>query len=488
MIDLPRISRSVVQDEPELFCLPEKVVQFGTGAFLRGFVEYFIDAANRAGVFGGRIVAVGSTGSGRDRTLNEQEGLYTLAMRGIDQGVPRREYRLITSLSRALSASEEWEAVLACARNPDLELVFSNTTELGIRLAENDVPGPAAPKSFPGKLTRFLYERAAAFDYSPACGLVVLPCELIENNGDRLKEITLTLAQRWSCGPTFVQWLERSVPFCNTLVDRIVPGEPGFDELQQSWQELGYRDELLTVAETYRLFAIQSDPITAQRLTFSVADPNVVIAEDITPYRERKIRLLNGTHTIMAPLALLAGCKTVGEALADEAIGAFVRSVLFCELVPSVHVEGGERFAQQLLDRFSNPGIQHALSDITLQQTMKLRVRIVPAILDHAARTGRAPVALALGFAAYLLFIRAASGAAQADEPAEHIRNSWHMSRDDPRTLAQRVCSDTTLWGADLARVPGFVDQVTVSLHFALQHGIRAALGKQLAAVAGVMK
>ena len=472
---------------PELLDLPEKVVQFGTGAFLRGFVDCFIDEANRQGRFGGRIVAVGSTGSGRDRVLNEQDGLYTLCVEGLEEGRPRSERRIVASVSRALSAASAWDEVLACARNPHLELVFSNTTEVGIVLDPEDDGALQPPRSFPGKLTRFLYERARAFDFDPAYGVVVIPCELIEDNGDRLRRIVLELGERWGLGAAFGRWIEEGVPFCNTLVDRIVPGTPGEARLGELQETLGYRDGLLTTCEVYRLFAIQGDEALRRRLAFVDADPGIVIAEDITPYRERKVRLLNGTHTITVPAALLCGCETVVEAVGHPLVGRFVRRVLFEELVPSLDVEGAEAFAREVLDRFSNPFIRHELIDITLQATTKMRVRVVPSILRYAVKTGRPPAAVAFGFAAYLLFMRGdlqeerrrAGLHVPPDDRAEHFRSLWCSAGDDEaglERLARAVCSDASLWDVDLSAVPGFVRAVADHLTRACRGGVPAAL------------
>src|SRR5918992_6044732 len=218
----PAFRRRAVRDvpDPALLDLPEKAVQFGTGASLRGFVDAILDEANRRGQFGGRVVAIASTASGRERVLNEQDGLYTLSVQGLENGREIQERRVIASLSRALSAADEWDAVLACARNPDLELIFSNTTEVGIAVDQDDKPDLDPPRSFPGKLTRFLHERARAVDYDVARGVTVIPCELIEENGERLCAIVLALAGRWNFGSAFVDWIEAAVPFCNTLVDR----------------------------------------------------------------------------------------------------------------------------------------------------------------------------------------------------------------------------------------------------------------------------
>lgn len=474
MADLPRLSRAVAPCDARLLELPEKVLQFGTGGFLRGFIEYFIDEANRAGTFDGRIVAVGSTGSGRDRTLTDQDGLFTLAIRGIVNGRPESSYQLISSLSRAISAADHWDDVLAIARTPELEFIFSNTTEAGIRSDAADARGPSVPRSFPAKLTSVLYERARAFDFDAARGVVVLPCELIEDNGDRLKEIVLELAARWQLDPQFAVWLEDAVPFCNTLVDRIVPGEPVADEKLRMWQELGYRDELLTTCEFYRLFAIEADDVTATQLRFASADPGIIIAHDISPYRERKVRLLNGTHTIMVPAAILAGCQTVGEAVQDDVMGAFVRRVLFSELAASTSVAGAQQFAEAVLDRFANPYIKHALLDITLQQTAKLRVRMVPALLDYARRFNAAPAAMAAGFAAYLLFMREVRTDQRPDDGAERVRA--HLAAGSIDMVVRAVCADETLWGTDLTQVNDFAEQVTELVGIMESYGVRAAL------------
>src|SRR4051812_15054820 len=375
--------------------LPEKVVQFGTGAFLRGFAEFFIDAANRQGMFNGSIVAVSSTGSSRDAILNEQDGLFTLAIQGMDGASACQQYRVVSSLSRALSARDEWDAVLAVARAPEIEVVISNTTEIGIALNDADAFEASPPRSFPGKLTRFLAERAVAFNYDTARGVVVLPCELIDRNGDRLRDLVRELARRWKVGARFERWLDDGVIFCNTLVDRIVPGAIPAEEAERVSEKLGYRDGLLTACETYALFAIEGDERSRERIGFADADDRIVIASDIAPYRERKVRVLNGAHTILVPVALLAGLETVREACENERVGRFLRRVMFDEIVPSLSAPSGEEFARQTLDRFSNPYIRHALIDITLHGTSKMRVRVVPSILQYHARTGHVPSSIA---------------------------------------------------------------------------------------------
>jgi tagaturonate reductase len=500
----PRLSRELVASivladgtgievpPVETLELPEKVVQFGTGAFLRGFAEYFIDEANRRGMFGGSVVAVSSTGSQRDALLNEQDGLYTLAIQGVEGSTSRQRYRIIGSLSRAVSARDDWSAVLELARSPDTQLVISNSTEVGIVLDESDTFDANPPRSFPGKLTRFLAERARTFDYDERRGLVVLPCELIEDNGDVLRAIVAKLARRWSLGARFEQWLRGSVVFCNTLVDRIVPGVVGNRESDRIGRLFGYRDGLITACESYALFAIQGDDRLRARLGFADADPRIVVVPDIGPYRERKVRVLNGAHTISVPVALLSGLETVRDAVEDERVGRFIRRVVLDDIVPSLDAPGAEEFANEVLERFANPYIRHSLIDITLYGTTKMRVRVVPSIVDYYRRVGRAPASLAFGFAAYIAFMRGevhaerrtAGLAVPEDNDGQAIRDAWLDA--DPHSdasiteVAHRVCGNQNVWGADLSSLNGFADVVADHLVRIVRQGIQPALDVHL--------
>lgn len=512
---LPRLTRDVATSPSlaqrgvqaahvSLLDLPERAVQFGTGAFLRGFLGHLLDDANRQGKFGGRVVAVASTGSGRDDALREQDGLFTVAMEYEGGGRAERQYRVVGSWGRALAAQAEWDAVLAVARDPQLELVFSNTTEVGIRLDEDDTdPEAAPPRSYPAKLARFLVERGRAFAWAPERGVVVVPTELIEDNGTKLREIVLALAARWGAEPEFARWLDASVPFCNTLVDRIVPGAPKGDDRERLQSALGYRDELLTTCESYMLFAVEwpdaagvgaRRPELRERLRFLDAHPGNVVAPDIAPYRERKVRLLNGAHTLLAPAGLLLGCETVRDAVEHPALGAWLRRTMRDEIAPSVRAEGAAAFAEDVLARFRNRYIRHALLDITLQGTMKLRVRVVPTILRHAERAGAAPEAIAFGLACFLEFMRGelrmarASAGLQtpADDQAAALRAHWARHEDDDSVgqFVWDVLRDEALWGADLSRVSELCERVTDHLWRVRTEGVRAALDHHLARAA----
>ena len=493
LLDTIRRERGDVVNVPAdaLLDLPERAAQFGTGALLRGFIDDFVHRANEQGEFGGRIVAIASTGSDRHRALREQNGLYTLVAEGIEREQAVRECRIISSVSRALSAADEWHEVLLLARAPLLEFVFSNTTEIGIAPDEKSGPDDVPPRSFPGKLTRFLFERARAFDFDVEYGLTIIPCELIEDNGSRLRDIVVSLARRWELGTTFAEWLDAAVPFCNTLVDRIVPGAPRDDDIERLRTMLGYEDALLTTCEPFRLFAIEGDDRLRARLTWAV-DAGIVIAPDIAPYRKRKVHLLNGAHMLLVSAALPLGCETVFEAMAEPAISRFVRHAMLEEIVPALDVAGAEEFAGAVLDRFRNPHIRHALVDITLQATMKMRVRIIPSIQRYVDQNGRVPQSLAFGFAAFLHFMQGCFQRARrerglpvpADDQGERLQALWCMVPSDPSasvgTFVWTVCRDESLWGADLTALPGFVDLVAEQLWRMRALGVGEALDHHL--------
>src|SRR5580700_1180592 len=300
-----------------LFELPEKVLQFGTGVLLRGLPDYFIDKANRQGLFNGRVVVVKSTDSGDAGAFDRQNGLYTLCVRGIEDGHKIEENIICSAISRVLSARDQWSQILELAHRPEMQIIVSNTTEVGIQLVEDDIRR-RPPVSFPGKLLAFLFERFNAFAGSPESGMVIIPTELIVDNGKKLAGIVKELARLGELGTDFIAWLEQHCRFCSSLVDRIVPGRPDASILHQLSHDLGYTDDLLAISEVYRLWAIEGDERVRAILSFAAADEGVIIQPDIEIYRELKLRLLNGTHTLSCGLAWLAGFTTVKQAMDDR--------------------------------------------------------------------------------------------------------------------------------------------------------------------------
>lgn len=474
--------------------LPEKVLQFGTGVLLRGLPDFFIDKANRQGLFNGRVVIVKSTDRGNTDTFTQQDGLYTLCVRGIDKGKQVEEFIINSSISRILSAKEQWKEILTCAHNPDLQTIISNTTEIGIQLTEDNL-FQSPPESFPGKLTAFLYERFKTFGGTAESGMVVIPCELIVDNGKKLQHIVRTLTTQHQLEPAFTDWLEKHVVFCNSLVDRIVPGKPDNESARQIFETLGYEDDLLTVSEVYRLWAIEGGEKVKKFLTFEQAAQGVMIEPDITPYRERKLRLLNGTHTLSVGLGFLYGLETVGQCMNDPLMSGFITGLMYREIVPAVPVDekSARSFAEEVLDRFRNPYIVHPLINITLQYTSKMKMRNVQTLLNYYNKFNAAPPFFVLGFAAYLLFMKATreengkyTGERKGnrypinDDFASYFFESWQKvdtgNKESIRQFVDKVFSDTALWGTRLDTLPGFTQTVTENLFSILENGIESTL------------
>lgn len=468
-----------------VFELPEKVLQFGTGVLLRGLPDYFIDKANRQGIFNGRVVVVKSTDKGGTDVFAEQDGLYTLCIRGIDKGKDIEENRICSAISRVLSAKSQWKEILDCAANPELQIIISNTTEVGISLVKEDIR-QEPPASFPAKLLAFLYQRYKAFKGSEDAGMVIIPTELIVGNGDRLEEIVLALAEYNSLESEFIEWLKTNNTFCNSLVDRIVPGKPAAEIKTQIEEVLGYQDELMIMGEVYRLWAIEGNERVKEVLTFSKADAGVIIEPDIEKYRELKLRLLNGTHTLSCGLAFLSGIQTVKDAMEDKVFGRFIHDLMLNEIAPAIPAEvdakEAELFGQQVLDRFRNPFIKHQWISITLQYTSKIKMRVVPVLLKYMADYKKVPDHIALGFAAYLRFMKAEKKEGTVftgvwngkdypinDDQAAYFYEQWKDT--DADALVKKVFSDADLWGTDLSQLGSFTQSVQKNLGHLMKEG-----------------
>ncbi|RYY98306.1 MAG: tagaturonate reductase [Chitinophagaceae bacterium] len=490
---LKNIAGDVVSVPDEaIFELPEKVLQFGTGVLLRGLPDYFIDKANRQGLFNGRVVVVKSTAQGDTKDFDRQDGLYTLCIRGVENGHKVEELQVNASISRVLSAVEQWEEILECAHNADMQVIISNTTEVGIELVQDDVRHHP-PKSFPGKLLAFLYERYRAFEGSSRSGMVIVPTELIPDNGSKLQAIVLELAHLNGLEDAFIEWLEAHNSFCNSLVDRIVPGRPEASDAAGIEAAIGCSDKLVTVSEVYRLWAIEGDEHVRSVLSFAGADAGVVIAPNIDLYRELKLRLLNGTHTLSCGLAFLAGCTTVKEAMDDEPVAAFIADLMQQEIagaIPyAVPADMAQSFSRQVLDRFANPFIRHNWLAISMNYSSKLNMRCVPLIAEHYRRHGTVPELMALGFAAYIRFMKpervtdgkyygewnGVSYLLQDDQAASFHRRWAGLT---PAALVRDVLRDP-LWNASLHLLPGFAEAVTEKLVLINNGGLRDALEAQ---------
>lgn len=473
-----------------LLDLPEKILQFGTGALLRALPDYFIDKANKLGIFNGRIVVVKTTDGGDYETFAKQNNLYTVCVRGIQQGKPVEENIINSSISRVLHASHEWQEILICAHNPALQIIISNTTEVGIRLVNENIR-LQPPISFPGKLLAFLHERFIALGGSIGSGFVIVPTELIPDNAQEMKAIVIELAHLNRLNGEFIKWLQEGNYFCNSLVDRIVTGVPVDEKKCIIEKELGYDDNLLTICEVYKLWAIEGNEHIQNVLTFSKADNDMIIAPDITLYRELKLRLLNGTHTLSCGIAFLAGIDTVKEAIHDEIMGTYISSLMRFEIAPFIPQTIEESVLQdyigKVLDRFNNPQIDHYWKSITLNYTQKIRLRCVPVLLNYYKKNNDAPELFAIGFAAWFAFMHPAKQDGNQffgefkgdyyliqDEAGEILNNAWQKFAVEE--IVSEVFSELSLWGSDLTTLPGFADAVTVKLRSIINHGMKNTL------------
>jgi tagaturonate reductase len=450
--------------------LPDKVLQFGTGVLLRGLPDYYIDKANRKGVFNGKVIAIKSTSKGDYTVFDKQNNLYTLAIRGKRNNEEVKENYICSSLSRVIDAAAQWQSVLEQASNPELQIIISNTTEAGIVLVEESIH-QSPPASFPAKLTAFLYKRFQLTAGAKECGLIIIPTELIPGNGDLLSSFVFELAHINQLPFEFLEWLENHVVFCNSLVDRIVPGLPSASEKCAIESELGYKDDLMVMAEPYSLWAIEGDESVKKVLSFAECDSNVKIVPDISLYRELKLRLLNATHTLSCGYAVLSGIETVKDAMENNCMASFIENVMKDEVSKTIdkRVSNEEiaSYINSVIDRFGNQYIEHKWISITMQYTTKMRMRCIPILLDYFKVFNEVPCLLAKGFAAYLLFMK--SDKVENGEYYGTIGNKLYPIIDveavyfnaiwkqlTPEKMVAEVLSNTSLWGMDLTKLPGF--------------------------------
>lgn len=480
--------------------LPERVLQFGEGNFLRAFVDWMFHQLNKKALFNGSVVVVQPIAEGLAGKLNEQDGIYTLLLRGLQDGAVTEQKEIINVISRSLNPYGDWDAVLACAEKPEIEFVISNTTEAGIAYDPADKPELSPPVSFPGKLTAYLYRRYQHFAGAADRGLVILPCELIDRNGDNLKAVVLRLAGEWGLPAEFSNWVEQYNIFTNTLVDRVVTGYPK-DEAGQLEQQFGYADALMDTGELFHLWVIEGPAGLAARLPFTQVGLNVVWTDDMTPYRTRKVRILNGAHTSSVPASFLYGLETVKEMMDHPVTGQFTRQVIWEEIVPSIDLDHDmlTQFASDVIERFENPFIRHYLSSILLNSSSKFRARVLPSILEFHKNTGELPQRLLFSLAALISVykdgvIEGTSMRAQReagefimkdDLPVlEFFATTWQQyakTRESAEAVARDTLANAAIWGQDLNALPGMTEAVGGYLHAICNQGMKETMAAIIA-------
>lgn len=443
---------------------PVKVIQFGTGNFLRGFADWIIDLMNEKLGFAGSVQLVQVHGKKPAKSLIDQEGLYTLLTRGYQSGQTIDESRLITCIADTLNPYLDYDAFLKLAELPELEWIISNTTEAGIFVDSTDSDYTQTPTSFPGKLTALLFKRFEFVKDKSSKIIHVLPCELIEQNGKKLQEAVLAYAKLWQLPTGFFSWLEAEVKFYNTLVDRIVPGFPT-DEAEAIQEKLGYKDDLMVVAEPFHFWAIEGPKSLTKLFPASSLGLDVIVVDDLKPYRTRKVRILNGAHTTLVPVAYLKGLRFVGDAMNDHEVSEYLQSALRDEIIPSIDLPKEELviFAEAVMDRFRNPFVKHQLSAIALNSISKFQVRVLPSILEYIKKNEKLPEQLLKSLAALFVFYRGYYKGENipvndTEDVMTFFNEAWKIG--DPYEVVPTILANTSLWGQDLNQYPGLSDRV----------------------------
>jgi len=467
----------------------EKVMQFGEGNFLRAFVDDFIDIANEKAGYNGKVVLVQPIAQGLTDLINQQEGLYTLYLRGSENGVKVDDKRVISAVSRCINPYGEWDKVLDFARSDDLEIIVSNTTEAGIVHDTESTFDQTPPVSFPAKLTRVLYERWTA----GKPGIVMLSCELIDNNGKELLKCVNQYIDDWKLDDGFRKWVNEENVFCSTLVDRIVPGrirDP--EEVKALAEKNGYDDPLTDVGEVFGIWVIEGPDGLEDRLPFKKAGVPVIVVPDVTPYKKRKVRILNGAHTGFVLGAYLAGFDIVRDCMHDDTVREYMNKMLYEEVIPTLPLDKKdlEDFARAVQDRFNNPFVNHELMSISLNSTSKWRARNMPTFLDYVQEKGKLPKCLTTSFAAYVAFYsndiqeltdkglvcrRPKGNEYTVSDDRWALEFYWNHRNDSPEELIHAVMTNTEMWGQDLTKVPGFEAEAVRILKQIREEGALAA-------------
>lgn len=464
---------------------PVKVIQFGEGNFLRAFVDWQIDKMNKEADFNGSVAVVQPLEGGLIHMLNEQDCLYTIYLQGIQNGKATKTHTVIDCIDRAVDPYKDYNKYLELAEIPSVRFIISNTTEAGIVFENDDKLEGGCQNGYPSKLTALLYHRFKTFNGALDKGLNIIPCELIDRNGEKLKEIVLKYAEIWNLGDEFITWINTANTFFCSLVDRIVPGYPR-DTIEEVRAELGYDDNLVDVGEVFHLWVIEGPQCLKEELPIEKAGLNVKVVDDMTPYRTRKVRILNGPHTAMVPVAYLYGLETVGETVDHEIMGQYVRELIFEEIVPTLDLPHDElvQFGNDIIERFQNPYVKHYLMSIALNSMSKYKTRDLPSLTEYLKRKGELPRKLVFSLAALIEFYKGKRGNEDiklADD--EHIlelyKNLWSEcdgSESGLKTLVTKVLAYDRNWGMDLNEIEGLTQAVTDNLILIEKAGMKEAV------------
>ena len=462
---------------------PVKVIQFGEGNFLRAFVDWIIWKTNQNTDFNAGVVVVQPIDKGMVDVLNEQEGLYHVNLQGLDKGEAVNSVEMVDVINGGLNPYTDFEGYLSLAENPDVRFVISNTTEAGIAFDPACRLSDKPASSYPGKLTQLLYHRYNHFNGDHSKGLIILPCELIFLNGKELKKCIYQYIELWQLPEGFKMWFEQSCGVYCTLVDRIVPGYPK-DTISQIHERIGYEDKLVVKGEVFHLWVIEAPESVAREFPADKAGLNVLFVESEAPYHDRKVTLLNGPHTVLSPVGYLSGLDTVKECVEDGEVGAFVRKVMYEELMETLDLPKAElqTFADSVTERFLNPYVKHFVTSIMLNSFPKYKTRDLPGLKTYLERKGKLPEGLVLGLAAIITYykggMRGDVEIVPNDDPAiiELLRGLW--ASGDMDKISEGVLGAEFIWGEDLNEISGLTDLLKEYLRVIHNDGMRAAVRK----------
>ena len=459
---------------------PERIVQFGAGNFVRGFVDWIVQELNEQTDFASSIVVVKATPHGTYDALDEQDGLFHVHLQGIQNGSLVSQTKRVTCISRTVYPYHDYDAYMRLARQAEIRFLISNTTEAGISYNESDSATDAPPASFPAKLTTFLHERYQYFSGAGDKGCIVMPTELVEENGSQLREMILRYAQQWKLDGGFSTWIRVHNIFCNTLVDRIVPGFP-HAQSEQIFNELGYQDKLLVMGEPYHSWIIEAPVSLQQEFPVALTDLHVRIVADADPYRQTKVRILNGAHTAMVAPGYLVGLETVRQCVEHPVMGAFLRDLVYDEIIPSMDLPQDElkQFSDDVFDRFRNPYIHHHLLSIAVNSSTKMRTRLLPTIKCYHKKYNVLPERVVMAFAAFIRFYKGewqGEAIPLSDDPAVIDRFKQRWDTNDIEDVVTAVLQDEALWHENLSSIVGLHERLCHYLKAVEEKGIRPVL------------
>ncbi len=476
------IQRDQIKDAHEY---PETIVQFGEGNFIRAFADWMVEQMNQKADFKSQIVVIQPVPEGKVDILNQQEGLFTICLSGVKGKKVVSESSLVQCVNRGINPYRDYEAFVESAKNPQMRFIISNTTEAGIAYDEKDQLSDQPPNSFPAKLTVWLYERFKSVKGNKKKGMIVIPCEVIDRNGDRLKKIVQTYIHNWHLGQDFLTWIEQANVFCNTLVDRFAPGFPQ-ERASMLWKELGYRDNLMVEAEHFHLWVIEAPKGVKKEFPAEKAGLNVLFTDDLAPYYQRKMRLLMGTRTAVAPIAYLYGMNQIHEAVEHEALHAFIERMVHQEIIPSLDGDAKElaNFGNEVIERLNNPSLRHNLIDMTCNAMQKFDERIKPSIVEYQQKKQAVPQCLAFSLATYIKFYQGErSGEVICLDDEDHIlelfKEVWYDYDGTPpslRRLVEKVLVYRRRWEINMNNIPDLTESVYRHLLEIEQKGLRKAL------------